>query len=387
MVNARYRRLVTGDTEKGRLVSTGEMFVCLRPQQSHTSVAFYHLGDLQESGFNKFPRWGSDRASTTAGSWRSLAPVWPWWRIFYMSLEIYLGVRGGQDLPRGTEDKSDKLKEDYQDWKRGKENPSHTKRCPFLSTSSDQRIGSRGTFVFRSFAFFFLSMWWFLSFLWGLMHQRQSQDDEGMQTILATDERKTEGRRDEVNAPSRRKKLLVLTPALLLALFCSSFVFHKKKKPTKKFSKSAAMFFLYYSSLFLSPSHSRRLSLHAHSFILSFSTIVACFCAVCACWMYLWRDVMMFSEIRNWHSNWLCKLPYLEWRTCVWHQNYTRVAGAVRVLKWCHERKENKHTPPSFQQCQKPLHRMFKIPKTSAIETSFICGFECLRLLQIFHLE
>lgn len=54
---------------------------------------------------------------------------------------------GGQDLPRGTEDKSDKLKEDYQDRKRGKENSSVTKRCPFLATPSDQSSDQPSFFI------------------------------------------------------------------------------------------------------------------------------------------------------------------------------------------------------------------------------------------------
>lgn len=116
-----------------------------------------------------------------------------------------------------------------------------------------------------------------------LMPQRRFQRHEGMPTVLAPNERETEGRRGKesgfgLGQGQKAGSHACVASCLILLVICFFFVF-EKKKPTKKFSKSAAVFFLsYYSSLLPSPSPSHHLSLHAHSFIPSLSTTVVCFC-------------------------------------------------------------------------------------------------------------
>lgn len=120
-----------------------------------------------------------------------------------------------------------------------------------------------------------------------LLGSHASQRDDGIQMSFWTpDGRDTEGETGETPA-RRRKRTLVLTPALLLALFRSSFVFQKKKKEKKNPQKSSAKVHVFFNGVappFCLPLHPHATShstLILHSFILSFSTIVVCFCGAC----------------------------------------------------------------------------------------------------------
>lgn len=81
-------------------------------------------------GSTSYPDEKLTQASATAASWKSLAPVYAtMYNIFHWRFSSESA--GGQDRPRGTEDKSDKLKEDYQARKRRKENSSVTQAVSF----------------------------------------------------------------------------------------------------------------------------------------------------------------------------------------------------------------------------------------------------------------
>lgn len=191
-------------------------------------------------GSTGYPDEKLTRASATAASWKSLALVdATMYNIFHW--RFTLESAGGQDLPRGTEDKSDKLKEDYQDRKTGKRKLVCHKAVSFSCNFLWPELGS--TRNLRLSYFWLRFLWWFLSFFWVLMHQRQSQPDEGMQTILAPDERKTEGRRDEENAPMRRRKCWFSRLLGFLPYFTR--LSKKKKETHKKVQQKCSRVFFY----------------------------------------------------------------------------------------------------------------------------------------------
>ena len=135
-----------------------------------------------------------------------------------------------------------------------------------------------------------------------LMHQQRSQRNEGIQTIVAP------GGRKMPQAWFSYLRRFLLCFAHPLFCFFWLFFFFFLQKPTKGSAKVQLCFFIVLLHRFAFPF---TLSLHAHSFILSYSTIVACFCAqvwVLNVFMTRRDDVFSDEELASQLASSLCGL-------------------------------------------------------------------------------